>query len=997
MIKKILKLFILLLIFSSFSYGQILTFDFQGNVGDEVTANSDFNDIALGLSTISRGIGLTAAANNNSFNSINWSTIDIADAIANDDYVEFTIPAPTGGFSYNVTTINFDLQRSNNGLTAIALRSSLDAYATNIDAEITLADVNSVQDITFNVNQLQNTDAITYRLYGYSENTNGNGRFDGPSNNIEINGSINTFPAPTCNVSDDFSSGTLGAEWTDVGGNSSIINSRLSIATGGATALDYVHQDVSGSYNTTLNTLTNSINWEFNMRQSRGNPSGFNSSNYGVAFVLGASDSDLTQGDGYAVVLGQSGATDNVRLVSYSNGLDLNGNLTDIITGAVDFGNNYLSIKVTYDPATDTWELFVRDDSGNFSSPSSLDNTNSIGNIVNTTHTGTALNHIAAVWNHATQANATAIFDNICISVDKCSSSTTWDGTNWSAGIPNSSTEAILNGDYTTSATTPSFTACSLVINDGFTLIVSNGDFIEIENDVAVNNNASITTETEGSFVQNGDGATAGVFALASLGSSNVSKTTSPLAYWYSLTYWSSPVQGESTDGALFDSSRVFWFNANNYLDANGDSLDDDANAWTREQGDFPMTPGQGFAGSHNEPGFIFPGVGYGYIFSGPYNTGDITYPVVNNTANGLHWNLIGNPYPSAIDVDAFFTENGTVAPGNNTVYEVLYMWSQVNPVDAGNAGNEVLNYNQNDYITINAISESGNGTTAAPSRQIPSGQAFFIPSASSGDVVFTNSMRVSGNGVNTEFYRTSNAQNTNNAIEKLNINLSSDVGIYSQISVAYADFATDDYDGNAIDTFRNYAGNAGVLYSLDTEGNGFYVIQGKAKSSLTEDEVIKIGFGAYISTNETYTLEIVKKEGDFLSTNPIYLKDNDLNMVHNLGESSYTFNSDGGSFDERFEIIFNNAALSIDDEIIAKNRLSIVEFDKDNVEFSVKNNIHTIESILIYDLQGRLVYNLEGNTSTEVFNLSNLTTQVYIAKVTLSNGQVISKKAIKK
>ncbi|SHG72974.1 lamin tail domain-containing protein [Winogradskyella jejuensis] len=581
-----------------------------------------------------------------------------------------------------------------------------------------------------------------------------------------------------------------------------------------------------------------------------------------------------------------------------------------------------------------------------------------------------------------------------------CLTSTTWDGTSWSAGTPDAFTAAILDGDYTVDATNPSFTACSLVINSGGSLTISNGYHIEIMNDITVVDDGSasneITVETRGSLVQRGDGALAGSFTLGTDATSVVNKTTSPLTNWYDVTYWSSPVVDESTDGALFNSSRVFWFDANNYIDADGDNLDDDANAWIREQGDFPMTPGQGFAGSHNQIGFLGPGFSYSYVFEGAYNTGDITYPVVNDPTNGLHWNLIGNPYPSAIDIDAFFNQNGTVAPGNNTVYEVVYMWSQVNPVDGANPGNEVLNYNQNDYITVNALGEAGNGTTAAPSRQIPSGQAFFVPSASSGNVVFTNSMRVSGDNSNDEFFRSSSAQ-TSSSVEKLNINLSSDIGIYSQICVAYADIATDEDDGNTIDTSRNYAGNAGVLYSLDNNGDGFYVIQGKAKSSLNEDETVKLGFGAYITTTETYKLELVKREGEYLTSNPIYLKDNMLNIVHDLTSEAYIFTSEGGTFDERFEIVFKNQALSVEEIDFNENSLIITEVEKDKIMFELKSSSLTIDTIAIYDLQGRLVYDLEGDSNSETYNLSNLNSQVYIAKVKLSNGLVISKKSIKK
>ena len=994
MLKKFPLTLILILVFSS-SYSQILTFDFQGNAGGEVTVNSNFNDATLGVSTISRGSGLVVAANNNSYNSINWSTVSVADAVTNNDYIEFTIPAITAGFSYDISTISFDIQRSNNGLTAIALRSSLDIYATNIDAEIILVDNNQQQNVTFNVSQFNNTSSITYRLYGYAENTNGSGRLDGPGNNIEVNGSINNLTPVSCLVSDDFSAASLGVEWTDVGGNASISNNNLEITTGSSVGLDYVFQDVSNAYNTVLSSLSNPITWEFNMRQSRGNPNGFNNNGFGSAFILGASDSDITEGNGYAVVLGQAGTTDNIRLISYTDGLDLDANLTDIITDATDYSNEYLSIRVIYDPVTNTWELFVRNDGLSFSNPFSLDASNSAGTSINTDFVNSSLNYIAAVWNHRNNANPTATFDNICISTSNvCSLITTWNGSIWSDGLPNKSTTVIINGSHNTGGVN-SFSACNLIINSG-TLTINNGDFVEVINDVIINN-GRITTETQGSFVQRGNSSLAGSFTLGASGDSDVIKTTSNLANWFDYTYWSSPVTNATTDVALFlaEEDRRFWFNANNFIDTDGDGFDDDANAWTRAIGPLVMLPGQGFAATHNNL-FFTAGFQYDYNFEGAYNTGDILYPVYYNSVNdvNLHWNLLGNPYPSAMNIDLFFTEN------TDLIYEAIYMWSQASPPLGTNPGNEVLNFNQNDYVTVNTVGEAGNGITATvPERRVPSGKSFFIPSRATGDIRYTNSMRVSGNNVNDQFFRTTNQdqQTPSTSIEKLWINLNSNAGIYSQICVAYADVATNDDDGKSIDTPRNYAGNAGVLYSLDEQGEGFYVIQGKAKSGLDEDEVLKLGFGAYISTNETYTLEAIKTQGDFLTTNTIYLRDNYEGIVHDLSSSFYTFQSDGGTFDDRFEIIFTNNLLSTEDILTNDNDLSIIELNDGNVQFTLKNSILNISKVDIYNIQGQLIYSLDGESSTETYNLSNLKSSIYIAKITLSNDQLITKKSIKK
>jgi hypothetical protein len=84
-------------------------------------------------------------------------------------------------------------------------------------------------------------------------------------------------------------------------------------------------------YNTTLGSNTGDITWTFNMRQSQADPSGFTAGSYGVAYVLaGQGTTAATAGNGYAVVLGQAGTTDPVRLVRYATGLQ--GTLTNLIT-----------------------------------------------------------------------------------------------------------------------------------------------------------------------------------------------------------------------------------------------------------------------------------------------------------------------------------------------------------------------------------------------------------------------------------------------------------------------------------------------------------------------------------------------------------------------------------------------------------------------------------------------------------------------------------------
>ena len=118
--------------------------------------------------------------------------------------------------------------------------------------------------------------------------------------------------------------------------------------------------------------------------------------------------------------------------------------------------------------------------------------------------------------------------------------------------------------------------------------------------------------------------------------------------------------------------------------------------------------------------------------------------------------------------------------------------------------------------------------------------------------------------------------------------------------------------------------------------------------------------------------------------------------VTHDLSTSDYTFTSEVGEFNNRFQIGFSTQVLSNEVFDLDKNTLSILELEHDNIQFSVSNNT-TIKSVLVFDMLGRQLYNLKGKNSTETYTLSNLKSTVYIAKVELSNGAIITKKAVKK
>jgi hypothetical protein len=185
-----LLILIALLAMPGVGWGQILTFEFSALAGNEVSATSNSNDANLTSSTITRGAGLTASANGGRFNATNWALTSIANAVSGNNYMEFTI-TPNSGYQFSVSSIDVQWQRSGTGNTAISLRSSLDSYATDLDAVKDVVDNTTTQTFTWTFTQENSTTPVTYRLYSYAEATGGSGGpGDGAGNDIIVNGAV---------------------------------------------------------------------------------------------------------------------------------------------------------------------------------------------------------------------------------------------------------------------------------------------------------------------------------------------------------------------------------------------------------------------------------------------------------------------------------------------------------------------------------------------------------------------------------------------------------------------------------------------------------------------------------------------------------------------------------------------------------------------------------------------------------------------------------------
>ena len=170
----------------------------------------------------------------------------------------------------------------------------------------------------------------------------------------------------------------------------------------------------------------------------------------------------------------------------------------------------------------------------------------------------------------------------------QCTAVTTWDGAGWDNGLPDASTQAIINGDYIGGA---EFTACSIEITAAGTLYISPGEtYIAVHNFV---NEGEVYIENTGSFLQTSDEAT-----VTGGGTYTTEQKTTMYAE-YDYTYFSSPSSVATVQdfvNAGSNANYIWELNTAAYNDADGDTYDDDGEGteWNHKTG--TLTPGVGYA-----------------------------------------------------------------------------------------------------------------------------------------------------------------------------------------------------------------------------------------------------------------------------------------------------------------------------------------------------------------------------------------------------------------
>ncbi len=371
---------------------------------------------------------------------------------------------------------------------------------------------------------------------------------------------------------------------------------------------------------------------------------------------------------------------------------------------------------------------------------------------------------------------------------------------------------------------------------------------------------------------------------------------------------------------------------------------------WTQASGIMQQAKGYAYFGPYEQSDFEL---------SGKPNTGNINIPVTNSgfgiTSDG--WNLIGNPYPSAISAINFINSNNS-----GTINGSVYLWDD----------DYSQNYSSEDYEVFNLSGYvSGTGGGKLFNGYIAPGQGFFVKANSNGSVYFNNSIRSINNSV---FFKKS----TQSIVKRVYVNLSGE-NFNNNILLAFTDKATSGFD-NFYDAERMKIKHDFSFYSVCEDKD--LIIQ--ALPNLNSSETI-IPLGTDISIAGNYTFKFDSLENIPKEIN-IFLKDNLSGKYYNLRKDniaqSYLYQ---GINKNRFSVIFTKEALPVNS--LTENNISVYASGK-MLYFNAPNKFY----YTIYNINGKILKTGTVNDGKEIISLNKLTSGIYFVKI-LSDGDVKIKK----
>ncbi|MFD2724966.1 hypothetical protein [Hyunsoonleella rubra] len=612
------------------------------------------------------------------------------------------------------------------------------------------------------------------------------------------------------------------------------------------------------------------------------------------------------------------------------------------------------------------------------------------------------------------------------------------DVNNWEYGtiwdIPNSHSEAAIikiNGNMETSI---SHETVGLILDSGATLTVQGDN--EIKNSYYLELNGTLDLMGDSQLVQTDQS------DLVTSADGKVLRRQEgvPSAYWYN--YWASPV-GSQGATSLADNNTAS--NNTNNTAFSLDMLRDDSGFncsftsdytasgnistywlytfingltywdWAQIAPSTNLGPGVGYT----QKGTGVPGTEQQYIFEGKPNNGTILISVTDRGGPGSVANstkteyLLGNPYPSALDVHRFIDDNAGVIDGT------LQLWQQwsgsshnLNEYNGGYAQvNKTGSVRAYQFVGFYGANNGSQDGTKTPTRYLPVGQGFITEIVADGTVEFNNGQRLFikeadadgtyGNG--STFFKNGGKKSKvasakgegpeegGGPMKRVRLEFSSVTGpdTRRELLLGFSNETSDAFD-YGYDAESDDINNNDL--SLSLEGKNMNIM---AYGPITADKVVPLNFKS--SGNNTFEIKISETE-NIEDDQEIYLKDSLTGEYFDLTNGQpYGFSSQQGKFNQRFEIVFQSEAGTLSSDEIESNEDYIYYHKGSNMLFAKRLN-GEVTKFTLYSITGQSVMeldNVSGDVLDRGLKLADASTGAYVACFRTDTNQVITKKII--
>jgi len=402
------------------------------------------------------------------------------------------------------------------------------------------------------------------------------------------------------------------------------------------------------------------------------------------------------------------------------------------------------------------------------------------------------------------------------------------------------------------------------------------------------------------------------------------------------------------------------------FADANSNLLSNPGDATEKAFAIFDKTTGdyENYNTTANASTQLTAGTGYRaatsntatLVFTGSAHTGDITMHIDHSGPSYQEWNLIGNPYPSYLDVDAFL--NYEVDTGIKNI-DLLGDTSGIYGYD-GNA--------ENGWDIINLANASG--------RLLTPGQGFLVgadaANVASYDLEFTTSMRTTG--TSDDFIAGRDA----NTLTYLKLNASTASESYTT-QFYFNAAATQGLDaGYDATIWGGTAPNFALFSHLIEDNNGLPM----ALQALDVTDLSNVTIPLGVNANQGEQLTFSINASTLPSTVNVYLEDNVANTSTLLNTTDYILSPNTALHGTgRFYLRVSNSTLSTIDHTLEHLSIYTHKTDKSIV---VAGQLLAPTTATIYDVQGRLVVStlLQSTERSQAIDVSALNTGIYVVKL---------------